>query len=518
MEDPSAATCVGGPCWIARPQCSSGAVRAGIHCAPQVGPFLRRPMFPTMNLTDLILSRCAAQPESVAVYDGATPLTFGELEVKVGLLRQELRETTIRGDIVSLVGLTIPLVCGYLAAMAENRVAELSAVGRISAAARYSSPFHRTNHPRRIDEMGHGGVILQTSGTSGAPKKVLHSVVGLASGVINTLSVEAELTHAPIPSDPEDLSLLRDRKPHGIRLISGMPVTTISGLSMLNRTLAMGESTVFADRAKTQELWDLLCSPDTSSAGLTPSTAQRLLRTVETASPVHPSLLSIGIGGARVEAGLARDLESRFGCPVTAGYGSTELGGVAVMSRPWDPAEQRWSTVGRPLQFVEVRLVPAAGGLQELHVRSAASMVGTLSSDDMLTPADHWVSTGDAASRDHLGNLQIVGRLDYVIQRGGRRIDPARIENVLCGHPAVTAAGVVALPSRVPGEEDIYALVELNAEVGPRELHDTCRAELEPTEIPRRVYRVPTVPLTEDGSPRRAELPDLLSAARQEQQ
>jgi acyl-coenzyme A synthetase/AMP-(fatty) acid ligase len=470
-----------------------------------------------MNLVELILARCAQQPESIALQRPTGTTRYGELAQLVEARAALLSRRTKPGDVVGVTGASLDVLTSYLAALLVGRTASLGDSATLTDSTviidgdEVVRPDKATGKPLEVPG---GSVILFTSGTSGQPKRVLHGISSLSSGLLNTVSVEAELTDAGLPDSSDDLSSLLQWRPHGLGLLSGMALRSVAGLSMLNRSLAMGETLVLPMDLTPASLWKELSSDLVTTAGLPPIAAQQLLRRARSEGWGKPGLFSIGLGGASVGTELAHDLEETFACPVTSGYGSTELGGVALMSRPWDPPDQRWSTVGRPIGSVRVRFDETDAGSRELLVQSPAAMLGTLSTGNQLIDAPEWIRTGDSAFLRPDGAIEISSRLDFVIQRGGRRIDPASIEEVLRTHSAVVAVGVVGLPSRVAGEEDIWALVQLSDDGVHPELVSLCRERLEPHEVPRRIIAVERVPRTSDGTPQRADLPRLAAQHR----
>ena len=121
---------------------------------------------------------------------------------------------------------------------------------------------------------------------------------------------------------------------------------------------------------------------------------------------------------------------------------------------------------------------------------------------------DSWYRTGDLVEFDDAGNAHILGRRDDQIVRGGRLIDPVPIEVTLERHPEVQRAVVVGVPSRVPGEQDLWAACVCTSPAGTAssttvELFELCRDSLPPSSRPRRIVCVPDIPIRRDGSPHR---------------
>jgi fatty-acyl-CoA synthase len=181
------------------------------------------------------------------------------------------------------------------------------------------------------------------------------------------------------------------------------------------------------------------------------------------------------VGGTAVPESLVRKLDQR-GLRLIQVWGMTETTPVAVCStlkshmRAWTEDEQYRVRVrqGRALPFMEVRVVHDHGEapwdgatLGELHVRGpwvASSYFNAPGTEDRWTP-DGWLRTGDIASIDDEGYVQIADRAKDLIKSGGEWISSVDLENALVAHPAVREAGVIAVPHPKWDERPIAAVV-----------------------------------------------------------
>ena len=155
---------------------------------------------------------------------------------------------------------------------------------------------------------------------------------------------------------------------------------------------------------------------------------------------------------------------------VTICYGMTETSPVSAQSYPDDPLAQRVSTVGHVHPHLEVKVVdPETGHLVprgtpgELCTRGYSVMLGYWANPAATAAAidaARWMHTGDLATIDAAGYLNIVGRLKDVILRGGDNIYPREVEEFLYTHPAVADVQVIGVPSLRYGEE-VMAWVKL---------------------------------------------------------
>ena len=165
----------------------------------------------------------------------------------------------------------------------------------------------------------------------------------------------------------------------------------------------------------------------------------------------------------------ARRFHDRFGIAVLNGWGQTELGGEVV---GWTAAESRefgdtkLGSVGRPHRGVSIRSIDAGGhdtgpdDPGELVVITPVLESGTVPADvtDRLTP-DGWFRTGDIGRVDADGFVWIEGRVSDMINRGGLKVFPAEVAEVLRLHPAIADAAVVGIPDERLGEVPIGFLV-----------------------------------------------------------
>jgi len=121
--------------------------------------------------------------------------------------------------------------------------------------------------------------------------------------------------------------------------------------------------------------------------------------------------------------------------------------------------------------------------------------------------ADGWMHSGDLATMDEDGYVNIVGRIKDLIIRGGENVYPREIEEFLYTHPAVADAQVIGVPDRRYGEA-IMAWVQLapGTTVTDEELADYCRGKIAHFKIPRYVKFVSAFPMTVTGKVRKVEM------------
>ncbi|HEV7581228.1 MAG TPA: fatty acid--CoA ligase family protein, partial [Mycobacterium sp.] len=114
---------------------------------------------------------------------------------------------------------------------------------------------------------------------------------------------------------------------------------------------------------------------------------------------------------------------------------------------------------------------------------------------------DGWFRTGDQGYLDPDGYLTLVGRLKELINRGGEKISPERVEGVLTGHPEILEVAVFGLPDKMYGETVAAVIVARGSTPpSPEELTEFCRERLAPYEVPATFLQTSELPHTAKGS------------------
>ncbi len=195
---------------------------------------------------------------------------------------------------------------------------------------------------------------------------------------------------------------------------------------------------------------------------------------------------------------------------VEIAYGMTETSPVSFQSRADDPLEKRVSTVGRVLPHLEYKSVnPATGAVVsrgeagELCTRGYSVMLGYWNNTEATTAAidpARWMHTGELATMDTEGYVNIVGRIKDMIIRGGENVYPREIAEFLYTHPAVADVQVLGVPSRRYGEE-IMTWVKLKpgATAKGEEIQAFCRERISHYKVPRYIKFTDSFPMTVTG-------------------
>ena len=223
------------------------------------------------------------------------------------------------------------------------------------------------------------------------------------------------------------------------------------------------------------------------------------------------STLRTGImAGSPCPVEVMKKVQSKMHMPeVTICYGMTETSPVSTQSAIDDPLEKRVSTVGRIHPHVEITVVDIEGRVVprgtpgELCTRGYCVMLGYWDDHEATRQAidsGRWMHTGDLATIDEEGYVNIVGRIKDMIIRGGENIYPREIEEFLYSHPDVSDVQVIGIPSERYGEE-VMAWVRLReaATATAVDLAAYCQGRIASFKIPRHWKFVDGFPMTVTG-------------------
>jgi fatty-acyl-CoA synthase len=209
---------------------------------------------------------------------------------------------------------------------------------------------------------------------------------------------------------------------------------------------------------------------------------------------------------------------------VTICYGMTETSPVSTQTGPDDALERRVGTVGRVHPHVEVKLVDQLSGRTvsrgepgELCTRGYSVMLGYWGAPEQTAEAIDragWMHTGDLATMDDAGYVQIVGRSKDMIIRGGENVYPREIEEFLHAHPGVCDVQVVGIPDERYGEAVVaFVQREAGAQLDAEALRAHCRERIAHYKVPRDVHFVSEFPMTITGKVQKFKLREQAIAA-----
>jgi acyl-coenzyme A synthetase/AMP-(fatty) acid ligase len=322
-------------------------------------------------------------------------------------------------------------------------------------------------------------VLMQTSGTTGRPKRVELSYTAL------TAAFEASGT----PVRAQEVRL----RSHPAILWTSL--VHIGGLYFVIANVAAGLQTALLERFDVEKWADLVRRTRPRRVGLAP-TAMRMVLQSDLPPDTLEGVQLVSSGTAPLDPDEADRFTARFGVPVLSVYGATEFAGAiagwnAALYDEWGAAKR--GSVGRAFRGIELRIVDDTTGRPV-----PAGTVGVLEARGVQLPGDGWVRTTDLASLDADEFLYIHGRADDAINRGGFTIVPSVIEDALRAHPAVRDASAVGIPDERLGELPVVA-VTVRDGVGrpdPDQLREWLVQRLARYQLPAEIKIVDDLPRT----------------------
>jgi long-chain acyl-CoA synthetase len=357
-------------------------------------------------------------------------------------------------------------------------------------------------------------LILRTSGTTGRPKAVLLR----HSGTLDAIDASLEKLRRR-KRDGRGASA----RPAGIsprHRMNLIPVSLALWAGVFNTlfTFRAGFGVVLLDRFTTTGFASAVRTHRITSTVLAPAMIS-MLTDDETIDALTPLQLVRSIT-APLSPEVARRFHSRFGAFVLNSYGQTELGGEVVGWTADDMrlfAEAKLGAAGRPYDDVQLRIRRDDGGAAsvdergEIIVRSPFRMSGYVLADGSLDPSDDdrfvdgFLRTGDLGRLDADGFLWVEGRVSDMINRGGLKVFPDEVEEVLRQYPSVRDAAVAGRPDERLGEVPMAWIVADEA-IDPAALQAWCRERLAPYKVPVGFTQIEALPRNDIGKLLRRDL------------
>ncbi len=308
----------------------------------------------------------------------------------------------------------------------------------------------------QLDER-QAAALCYTSGTTGNPKGVLYSH--------RSISMHSTAT---LMTDGTGLS-------RADRVLAVVPMFHANAWGLPYGAALAGSDLILPDRFLTAPaLASLIAAERPTLMGCVPTIFADLLRYADEHPDVDlSSLTNAACGGSAVPRQLMKDFQERHDVRIFQAWGMTETSPVATYSRPreGDHDDDYWNaraSQGRPLPWVELRLVGDDGAevawdgqsTGEIQVRGPWVAAGYFREGAQPDKFDSgWLRTGDIASVDGKGFVQITDRSKDVIKSGGEWISSVELENELMSHPDVVEAAVIAKPDERWAERPLCCVV-----------------------------------------------------------
>ena len=344
-------------------------------------------------------------------------------------------------------------------------------------------------------------LILHTSGTTSRPKIVPLTHANLYYSVQNIVG-----TYTLTPADT---------------CLNMMPLFHIHGLvGALGASLASGGSIICAPGFLPDQVAGWLTNLEPTWYSAVPTIHLSILELVHRKPEIarKVQLRFIRSCSSSLAPQLAQELEEVFNTPVLEAYGMTEAA-HQIASNPLPPLPRKFGSVGLPTGNLQISIMNEEGrslpinASGEICIRGGNVMAGY----ENNPAANHssfcqgWLRTGDFGSLDEDGYLFIRGRLKEFINRGGEKISPREIDEVLQRHPAVRQAVAFAIPHPSLGEDVAAAVVLREGQtVSVHDLRQSAAESLASFKVPRRIVFVKEIPKGPTGKIQRIGLAEKL--------
>jgi acyl-CoA synthetase (AMP-forming)/AMP-acid ligase II len=391
-------------------------------------------------------------------------------------------------------------------------------LGRIARAAGVTTvvddePDAGPHSPLRVAAIDAGGVLLSrrrlppgivmfTSGTTGAPKGVVLDVGRLwhnACAVVAAHQFTAD-----------DVGLCP------------LPLWHINAEVVgLLAALRAGATLILDQGFHRSRFWTAAHEFGATWANAAPAIVH-VLGIADDAASAPPSLRFVRSASAPLAAADRERFERRFGVPIIESYGMTEAAGMITVNSLH--RARKPGSAGRPAG-VDVRIVRDDGTVCGDREPGRVQIHGPSVIDGYLDGVDSyrfvgggWLDTGDIGYFDADGDVFLLGRADDVINRGGEMVHPREVEEVLLRHPDVSAAAVVGTPDDKLGERVVALVVATPAAAAPHaaladELRDACGRELSAYKRPAEFRFVDELPIGATGKIRHGQARALAAAS-----
>jgi acyl-coenzyme A synthetase/AMP-(fatty) acid ligase len=300
------------------------------------------------------------------------------------------------------------------------------------------------------------------------------------------------------------------------RILVAADFATAMGIGNALRALLHGASAVLTQRVDASHILALIerhqVTRYVTSTALAGLLLSHITKSVPNSREICRSLEVMAISGASAPPALREGMISRI-CPqIEINYGSTEAGPMATATT--QTLATHPDSAGRIHYWMEAEAVDeqdrplAPGEVGRLRFRSPTVCEGYIGDPEATAKSfrDGWCYPGDLGSIDKGGYLTLGGRVDHVLNMGGRKLDPTQIENVLNAHPAVAESAVIAGKAEEGLVSALIAVVVQSSAVTTRELKALCLEKLGASLTPRHVVFMDALPKNAGGKVMRAEL------------
>ncbi len=351
-----------------------------------------------------------------------------------------------------------------------------------------------------IAEADDVALVLHTSGTTSRPKIV-------------------PLTHQNITASARNIQRTLKLTPVD-RCLNVMPLFHIHGLMAATlATLTAGASLVCTPGFYSPQFFEWVEEFRPTWYTAVPTMHQAILRQGANNREVikNVQFRFIRSSSSSLAPKVMEDLEAMFNAPVIEAYGMTEAS-HQMACNPLPPLARKPGSVG-PAAGPEVAIMEEIGNqlletsqVGEIVIRGENVTLGYANNPEANQKAfsNGWFRTGDQGYRDEDGYFFITGRLKEIINRGGEKISPREIDEILLGHPAVVQALAFALPDPVLGEDVAAVVVRKDPSLTERDLRQYASEHLAHFKVPKHIVFKDEIPKGPTGKLQRIGLAEKL--------
>ena len=508
---------------------------------------------------DILSARAAAHPDREVFADGQGRITYGELKERIERCAAFLRSIGIDcGDVVTIqlpnrIAFPIAFFALELIGAIANkvnpdfRVRELDYILRFSGSKAYICPasfkgFDYIGMARQLREgipalthvvvagepfdgewslergiettdplpkrgrvrMGADEIFRMafTSGTTGNPKCVLHS--------INTTLPAVRQINADMAVTERDVQLVY------------LPVCLNWGYLCLLQAIVSGSRAVLLERFSAKAALDLIQRERVTYIATAPASIVAMLNEPDLGRYDTSSLRVVITGGASAAIETIRDYQARMPGHLIELYGMLETGFHSYTRFSDDPAKVN-GTIGRVVSSMELKILDEGGrevgrgDVGEIAALGPSVHLGYHANADANAEAftgDGWFRTGDLGRIvDVAGNVEIVGRRKEIINRGGKKFFPREVEEILYTHPKVMHAAMVGIADTRLGERNCLCVIpKAGQSVDLVEMIGHLKGQVADYKLPEELHIVEELPFTATGKLRRHVLAERIAA------